>query len=188
MLSKLIRCIILVVVMALSACAFVVEEPTNQANAVCPALPKSFTEEDLIVTWLADYANGNFDTIVIREDGTYKQIFSSTVAGSSFESDWQKWWIEQRDSGYVRLHLESMRRCDDLESICQDLDGGLDPSLSRAIDYCEDTSIRMEREVVLIVTGTQYNVPKGILLRHAKISGSDWSYFFEYQPQGSTSK
>ncbi len=188
MLSKLVRFTILVVVIALSACAYIVEEQTNQANADCPALPKSFTEEDLIGTWLADYANGNIDTIVIREDGTYKQIFSSTVANLSFESDWQNWWIEQRESGYIRLHLEGMRRCDDLESICQNPSGGLDPSLFRAIDYCEDTGITMEHEVTLIVTGTQYNVPKGILLRHAKISGSDWSYFFEYQPQGSINK
>lgn len=182
MLSKLVRLIIfLVAITALSACAYIKEEQVDQAKAICPALPESFTEDALIGTWSADYANGNIDTIIIREDGTYKQIFSSTVPSLSFESSWKKWWIEQRDSGYLRLHLEGMRRCDDLESICQNPSGGLNPDLDRTIDYCENVNITMENQVILVVTGTQYNVPKGIVLRHARLSGSNWSYVFEFQ-------
>jgi len=182
MLRKLVGPIIfLIVTAALSACAYIKAEQVDQAKAICPALPESFSEDALVGTWLADYANGNIDKIIIREDGTYKQIFSSTVPNLSFESDWQKWWLEKRDSGYFRLHLEGMRRCDDLESICQNPRGGLDPDLDRTIDYCEDASVTMEDQVILIVTGTQYNVPKGIVLRQAKLSGSDWSYVFEFQ-------
>lgn len=182
LLGKLARLAILsVVVLVLNACSNGHEEQ-DQVKTICPALPKDFTKNDLIGTWVADYANGNIDIIIIREDDKYKQIFSSTAPELSFESDWQNWWIEQRDSGYFRLHLEGMHQCSDLESICQNPGGGIDSDLFSNIDYCEDTTIAMEREVILIVTGTQYNVPKGIVLRHPQISGSDWSYMFEYQP------
>lgn len=170
-----------IVIFGISACVYFTQEQEKQPKAICPDLPKDFAEKDLIGTWSADYANGNIDTIIISEDGTYKQIFTSTIPKLSFESGSQKWWIEQRDSGYLRLHLEGMRRCDDLESICQNPRGGLNPDLDRTIDYCEDVGVTMEDQVILIVTGTQYSVPKGIVLRHARLSGSDWSYVFELQ-------
>jgi hypothetical protein len=182
MVGKLTRLMILTaLVFALSACSDALEEQ-NKAKIICPALPKSFSEDDLIGTWVADYANGNLDTIIIREDGKYKQIFSSTAPNLSFESDWQNWWIERRDSGYVRLHLEGMHRCSDLETICQTPGGGINSNLFSTKDYCEDIGITMMHEVILIVTGTQYNVPKGFVLRHPQLSGSDWSYYFKYQP------
>jgi len=37
--------------------------------------------------------------------------------------------------------------------------------LYRIIDYCEETEIPMQDEVMLVVTGAQYIVPKGNVLR-----------------------
>lgn len=173
--------IAIVLLLIVSACAYVAQEQQSDSKDVCPTPPKVLDKEDLVGTWIADYANGNTDKVILKEDGTYKQIFSSTVSTLSFESNWQKWWIEERDSGYLYLHLEGMKRCDDLESICKYPNGGLNPDYDRALDYCENTSIAMKNEVILIVTGTQYNVPKGIVLRHARLSGSDWSYIFEFE-------
>jgi hypothetical protein len=42
----------------------------------CPPLPKTFTQSNLIGTWIGNYF-GNIDTLIIRADGTYKQIYSS---------------------------------------------------------------------------------------------------------------
>jgi hypothetical protein len=143
---------------SLSACAYINKEEDGEPKGACPVPPKALGEEDLIGTWVADYANGNIDKIIIKDDGTYKQIFSSTASDLSFESSWQKWWIEQKDHGYLYLHLEGMKRCDDLETICKYPNGGLNPDHDRAIDYCDNLSITMENQIILIVTGTQYYV------------------------------
>jgi hypothetical protein len=44
---------------------------------------------------------------------------------------------------------------------------------------CEGGVIEMPHEVVLIVTGAKYNTPRGIILRHTRIAGSDWYWAFE---------
>src|SRR5512143_1091071 len=88
-------------------------EPTRTTTANCPALPENFKESDLIGTWTASYTLDT-DTLVLREDGKYKQIYDNPKADFHFESDWQTWWVEYRDVGYLWLHMEGMRRCDDL--------------------------------------------------------------------------
>src|SRR6266487_3959444 len=76
----------------------------------CPPLPSSFTESDLVGTWIGKYFQST-DKLIIHADGTYKQIYSSDPP-INFGSDWQKWYVEYDKDGYVRLHLAGMRRCD----------------------------------------------------------------------------
>ncbi len=144
----------------------------------CPLLPKDFSESDLVGTWIGEYF-GSIDKLVIRSDGTYKQIYSSAPP-INFESDWQKWYLEQDADGYTRLHLAGMRRCDGLDSECNDPGGGL-PSDSRAINPCASGYITLNDEVILFVTGTTSDVPLGIILRQAKLAGSDWTYTFRLE-------
>jgi hypothetical protein len=148
---------------------------------VCPALPSNFKEVDLIGTWVASYSLNDQDILTLREDGTYKQIYDDPDAGQRYESDWQEWWVERRESGYIRLHLKGMRRCDDVTSICEREGGGIDPQLLWAIDYCEDEVIEMPDKVVLIVTGSKDNVPRGIILRQTRLAGSEWTWSFQLQ-------
>lgn len=144
----------------------------------CPALPPTFKEADLVGTWVASYSLNDQDILTIREDGTYKQVYDDPDAGQRYESDWKEWWIEHRESGYIRLHLKGMRRCDGPTSICEREDGGIDPDLLWAIDYCEDEVVEMPDEVVLIVTGSKDDVPRGIILRQTRLSGSNWTWSF----------
>jgi hypothetical protein len=144
----------------------------------CPALPATFKEMDLIGTWVTSYSLNDKDTLIIKEDGTYKQIYDSPDAGKRYESDWQEWRVEYRESGFIRLHLEGMRRCSDIDSICDREGGGVDPDLFTAIDYCEGEVIEMPDEIILIVTGAKDDPPRGILLRHARLAGSEWTWSF----------
>src|SRR5258706_14898634 len=67
--------------------------PNEKVEALsCPLLPKDFSESDLVGTWIGEYF-GSIDKLVIRADGTYKQIYSSAPP-INFESDWQKWYLE----------------------------------------------------------------------------------------------
>jgi hypothetical protein len=168
----------------LTACILLSSSPVQQSiptqtPRACPTLPATFKENDLIGTWRASYALEDQDTLIIKEDGTYKQIYESQ-GDILVETEWLKWWLEKRESGYMRLHLENMRRCDDLRSICNREGGGLDSKEYTAIDMCEGSVIEMPHEVVLIVTGANYETPRGIILRHTRIAGSDWYWAFEF--------
>ncbi len=162
----------------------IIPTPTSPyAPYDCPPLPETFTEADLIGTWVAEYHDSSTtDMLILRQDGKYKQIFDSYI---HFESDWQNWWIEYRPSGFLRLHLEGMRRCDSIESLCEKEDGGLLENMW-AVDECENEMIRMPGEIVLIVTGVPeryLNVPRRIELQHARLAGSDWYYTFRLQEE-----
>lgn len=140
----------------------------------CPELPDNFSESNLIGTWTGRYF-GNVDRLIIRADGTYKQIYSAE--GLNFESNWETWYIEYDPQGYARLHLAGMRRCDGLDSVCNDPGGGL-PNGEQALNPCESGPLSFEDEVILFVIGTTSDVPREILLLQAKIGGSEWTYTF----------
>ena len=143
----------------------------------CPPLPTSFTESDLVGTWIGNYF-GNIDKLIIRADGTYKQVYSGDYV--NFESDWQKWYIEYDKDGFVRLHLEGMRRCDGLDSECNDPGGGL-PSGTIAVNPCLPGEVVLNDEVILFVTGSLSDVPLGIMFQQARLAGSDWTYTFRLE-------
>lgn len=144
----------------------------------CPSLPENFAKDHLVGSWIGSYFE-NTERLLIREDGTYKQIFSNDFL--NFESDWQEWYIEYDPNGYVRLHMVGMRRCDGLESECNDPGGGL-PGHTFVINPCENNSMTYpDNEVILFVTGSLSDVPRGIMLQQAAFAGSDWSYTFRLE-------
>ena len=165
-------------IMCLSFSSFVSFYNNQKAKIpACPPLPKNFTESDLVGTWTGDF-DGNIDKLIIRADGTYKQIYSSDFL--NFESDWQKWHTEYDTDGYLRLHLAGMRRCDGVDSECNDPGGGL-PNDSSVVNPCTPEWITLDDEVILFVTGSTKDVPKGIKLRQARLAGSDWTYWFSLE-------
>jgi len=159
--------------------SFVVRYRDYQQTKVpaCPLLPINFTESDLIGTWIGKYF-GDVDKLIIRDDGTYKQIYSSDFI--NFEREWQKWWTEYDSHGYLRLHLEGMRRCDGSKETCNKPGGGL-PNGKQALNPCEPGGLDFNQEVILFVTGSTSNPPKGIMLQQGKIEGSEWSYTFRLE-------
>jgi hypothetical protein len=180
-----LRITILLIGVLISACSSQYNQTQaqeTQAGHVCPPLPNNFSETDLVGVWIAEYFGGlATDRLIIRDDGFFTQVYSSQPR--NFESDWNKWWIEYNPSGYALLHLEGMRRCDDIESICNNPGGGL-PRDEYAINQCDQEYLYYENEVVLLVTGYEKNVPRGIVLRQARLAGSDWTYHFRLDETG----
>ena len=72
--------------------------------------PEGFAEADLVGTWASiqkiDFGG---DTLVIREDGLYKQTIDIKMPDFHYESDWQPWRVEYSENGVVYLHLTGMR-------------------------------------------------------------------------------
>lgn len=166
--------------------------PSRQPTVVaeCPPIPVTFRESDLVGTWVAKYrGTGATDTLALSEDGTYIQSYVEPLSGYRFESGRQRWSVEPRKGGLLRLHLKGMRRCDDIRSLCEREGGGLGgpyPIKYDAIDYCEGERIEMPDEIILVVTGVAERnapfAPRGIWLRNMRLPGSDWTYSFELQP------
>lgn len=115
----------------------------------CPLPPQSLQQSDLAGTWVARYADGT-DTLILKEDGTYKQMYDDTQTGEHYQSDWQEWWVEYRKSGMAYLHLNGMLKCDGIGGGCQEPDG-------EWFDFCERQYVSMHGEVVLLVIGVSEN-------------------------------
>jgi len=170
------------------ACSGKGSHETQGITINCPPLPSDFKDSDLFGTWIAKYGDGDTDTLILKDDGTYKQIYHHPDTRYSFESDWQEWWVEHRDSGLLRLHLKDMHRCDGIGELCERQGGGLGGETTDidyyAIDYCENESVKMPDEIILVVTGVEAkytNVLRNIWLRQMRLPGSEWSYSFELQ-------
>lgn len=144
----------------------------------CPALPPTFNNADLFGTWVARYSLNDSDTLILKGDGNYKQIYDDPNEGLHYESDWQSWWIEPRESGYIRLHLKGMRRFGEISSLSNREGGGIDPDLFTAIDYCENEVVKMPDGIILVVTGAEFDTPRGITLRQTRLAGSEWTWSF----------
>ncbi len=132
-------------------------------NRCLSALPPAgFSEADLVGTWVATRL-GDSDTLVIREDGTYKQIIHVEYTDYTdepdvdYESDWQPWWLEYHESGIPYLHLKGMRFCAINPSFSCDQPTGY----MGWHDFCEDKTIAMDNEGILIVLGETLDFPMG---------------------------
>jgi hypothetical protein len=177
---KTIGILISVSVIGILCCLVVLNYPLtpNEEPGVppCMPLPESFSEADLVGTWIAEYSGGDsIDQLQLRSDGTYKQRFTGT-GSINFESDWQKWSIEYHQNGYALLHLKGMRRCDGTLTQCNNPGGGL-PEGDLVVNICEGKPMHYVDEVILFVIGSS-SAPRGFELIHARAAGSDWNYSF----------
>jgi hypothetical protein len=153
----------------------------------CQPLPDVFQKSDLIGTWQAEYGIGtDADTLILRQDGTYDQIYTCYVCepSISFENLGNRWWVEHRASGGLYLHLEGMRRCDFTDELCLHESGGGGDKLYW--DYCEDRVVRMPDEVVLMVIGVskgKNDISRSIKLAHMPPSSDATPFYFIFQEE-----
>jgi hypothetical protein len=146
----------------------------------CAPPPESFTEADLIGTWVAGWSEMN-DTLIIQDNGLYKQIIYDKAANYSYESEWQRWWVEFGESGTPYLYLEGMHICVATFGIdCKQIGGG-DQGF---YDFCEERMIHMPDKGVLAVIGVPHGhnpLPRGFRLSGFVIDPDvgGWSYILK---------
>jgi hypothetical protein len=167
----------LIVLLIISACARPTGEVPQEEKWRCPSVPETFEETDLIGTWQSRYHTGSVtDTLILRGDGTYQQIYDDQLANYYYTSPWNRWYVEHRSSGGLYLHLEGMHYCLSTDEICRrEGGGGGDWSY---YDRCEGQTIwTMGDEVILAITGIGdsrfpgvKSAPRGVLLWHMKSS------------------
>jgi hypothetical protein len=124
------------------------------------------------------------DTLVIHADGTYQQTIHLTDPDFDYESEWLPWHVEYSDKGLPYLHLDGMRPCayGDGSMISCDQVGGGTGNNGYWYDGCEDTTIQMPNEVILIVMGDPDGFatsPRGIRLAMLQQGEDTWGYWLQ---------
>jgi len=105
--------LLLLLLTAIAACCCMPSESTKTIMGSEPP-PATFRETDLVGTWeghyggYAGYGQG-LDRLILRADGTFKQIYKIEKQGYVYETPWNKWWVERFPDGRVRVHLEGAR-------------------------------------------------------------------------------
>jgi hypothetical protein len=99
--------------------------------------PEGFSKGDLLGTWIAGSPDQS-DTLIIKADGTYKQIVHIEFASKppvDYESDWQAWWLEYDEVVTIpSLHLEGYRLCGYNAGVSCDIPGGSGSHMCQ-VDY-----------------------------------------------------
>jgi hypothetical protein len=67
-------------------------------------------EYDLVGTWETTYPDGMVDRLILRADGTFKQVYYDPSQPEDLqETPLESWWLERLPDGGVRVHLHGAR-------------------------------------------------------------------------------
>ncbi len=153
MMQRWLRFIVVIGALLLGVlfCVFIIMSVKQKEDAPrCIPPGDSFTEADLTGTWTAERL-GQSDTLIIKADGTYKQIIHVEFPQKLpiyYEGGWQPWHLEYSKDNIPYLHLIGMRFCGMNPGIsCEQSDGG-------GYDFCQDKYVPMNGEGILLVLGT----------------------------------
>ncbi len=125
--------------------------------------PASFQESDLVGVWEVHYSRQRADKLILRADGTFKQIYTDkTGQDYVFETPWNEWRVEHFSDGRARIHLQGARYY--LASIRIAEGEGVSQYFW---DPIAKESVSMFRELVLNV---QTNTSGELILLHVWIS------------------
>lgn len=126
-----------------------------------PPVPNGFEQSDLIGTWRATYGGPDtIDTIKLKSDGTYQQVFQSPASDYYYEGSWNRWYLENTADGRPKLHLEGMKYCIFTIDMCKATGHG---EALYYYDFIDDAGVELTNELILRVVGDE-NSPRGLLL------------------------
>jgi hypothetical protein len=67
-------------------------------------------DSDLVGAWEARYRERGIDKLILRADGTFKQIYHDYIEeGYVYETPWNEWTIERFSDGRAWIHLQGAR-------------------------------------------------------------------------------
>lgn len=118
-----------------------------KGGSACHSPVGDFSEASLVGTWVTGVPKHN-DKLIIRVDGTYKQIVHAEPPGFpslDYESDWKPWHLEYSADKLPYLHLTDFAFCGINTDISCDLHDG------SGYDFCQNKSIPMKGEGILLV-------------------------------------
>lgn len=147
----------------------------------CLPVPASFSAADLVGTWQVNKkAVAQVETLKLRENGTYQQIFSDYSQGYFFGGQWSKWEVDFRPNGGVYIRLSGWKYCL-LERACGEETGDEEPHGAIGFfELCEERDFHPGNDMILAVAGydPRSGIPRpphGIVLIHPRPLGAESS-------------
>jgi hypothetical protein len=127
----------------------------NKKGSACRPPVGDFSEASLVGTWVHGGPKHN-DKLIIKANGTYKQIVHAEppdFPSLDYEGDWKPWHLESSIDKPPYLHLTGFAFCGiDTGISCDVHDSG-------GYDFCQDKTIPMKDEGILLVLETLRYVP-----------------------------
>jgi len=135
-----------------------------------PPVPDGFGKSDLIGTWQATYGSPDTkDTLKLKSDGTYQQVFQSPASDYYYEGSWNRWYLEYTADRRPKLHLEGMKYCVLMIDICATTGHG---EAQHYYDFIDDTGVELTNELILRVVGDEKS-PRGVHLLHLQVDSDN---------------
>ena len=66
---------------------------------------------DLVGTWEMIAGGTGKETLILKKDGTYKQIHDYAPDNYHFESEWHTWKFERQENGTALVRFQEMMTC-----------------------------------------------------------------------------
>ena len=95
--SSILVTMLIVFSIFLESCAQQSESPSSTIKA-----------SDLVGKWVAHYGGWGVDTLYLKNDGTFKQVYQETKPKYSFETPWNHWELVQLPN-VIRIRLQGAR-------------------------------------------------------------------------------
>lgn len=161
-------------------CAQLIRSTPQCLEAPYSAPPAQLDALDLVGTWRTNYAL-SVDTLVLRRDGTFKQIYEDRLhPRHRYETPWNQWNVHRFPDGRVRATLEGARYYAAGTRVAED--GGRFGGEMRFYDPIAHEFLDTERELVLNV---RVDSSGELLLLHMWSTGDDgypvflcgWTFF-----------
>lgn len=90
-----------------------VQKPPPEPDYSCIPNKEGASVLDFVGTWIARrsiYPEVT-DKLIIRANGTYKQIIHIEISENDYESEWLSWRISYNDRGIMYLYMEGYTLC-----------------------------------------------------------------------------
>jgi hypothetical protein len=175
--------IILLLASMFCCCYFIAFSDEEEQGRGCTPMPEGFSKADLVGTWVASSLVHPqiFDTLILREDGMYKQIIHiEHLEGpaTEYETDWQPWRLEYDGTDIGYLHMQGMRKCAILGSQYCDW---LSSEETSTWDFCLHRWLKeAPGETILLVNTYQENSKHHFSLELPQgMEASPWRYIFQ---------
>ncbi len=142
-------------------------ETQSQSEETPCLIPQEPFENKLIGTWVARPETAT-DTLILRDDHKFRQIYDDPVTKEHFETDWQSWEVIFNENDRPYLQLWGMRECDLTPHLCR---GEKINEEYLVEDRCEGRLITVTSDKVLLVVievppTAYYQIPNDLALCH----------------------
>lgn len=147
--------------------------PTSESWR-CGLIEGNREDIDVSGEWRAEINAYATDTLIVNNDGFFTQQFTDTASEYHYESELNRWYLEEVTGRGIQIHLEGMLDCGSLDRC-------MDPGSAELgfYDYCSDKWFSFDHDFILSLDGDS-RISKGFSLRRMRPAGCEGCFVNYY--------